>query len=261
MFNNLIESSSHSSELKRRGSFFLFTTASYALLFAIAGVASIYAYDAQLGERNLEVLVTLAPVELSLTKVIADPAPAGPTRPHSPIDLDIRRNPTTAVDVSTLVPRDVSSSPNPNLPVRGPYKLGDEDSNASIPSSTLVSTGEGRGPVTPTIVEVMTPPPAPTPVPAPKVLKLSEVLNTRALSLPKPNYPQMAKMIGLQGRVTVQVLIDETGKVISARAVDGHPMFRQVSESAAYQARFSPARLNDQPVKVSGVITYNFVLQ
>src|SRR5262249_16207130 len=178
MFNNLIESSSHSRELKRRGSFFLFTTASYALLFAIAGVASIYAYDAQLGERNLEVLVTLAPVELPLTKVIADPAPAGSTRPHSSIDLDVRRNPTAAVDVPTLVPRDVSSVPNPNLPVRGRYKVGNEDSNASIRSGLSGATGEGRGPVPPTIVEITTPPPAPTPTPAPKVLKLSEVLNT-----------------------------------------------------------------------------------
>ncbi len=49
MFNNLIESSSHRSELKRRGSFFLFTTATYALLFVLAGVASIYAYDAPRG--------------------------------------------------------------------------------------------------------------------------------------------------------------------------------------------------------------------
>ena len=39
MFNNLIESSSHTTELKRRGSFFLFTVATYAVLFVIAGVA------------------------------------------------------------------------------------------------------------------------------------------------------------------------------------------------------------------------------
>ena len=47
MFNNLIESSSHASEFKRRGSFFLFTTATYILLFVIGGVVSIYAYDAR----------------------------------------------------------------------------------------------------------------------------------------------------------------------------------------------------------------------
>ena len=52
MFTNLIESSSHAEDLKRRGSFFLFTTVTYFLLFAIAGLASIYAYDARLEDQN-----------------------------------------------------------------------------------------------------------------------------------------------------------------------------------------------------------------
>ena len=48
MFNNLIESTSHRKEFKRRGSFLLFTTFTYAVLLAISGVVSIYAYDAHL---------------------------------------------------------------------------------------------------------------------------------------------------------------------------------------------------------------------
>lgn len=52
MFNNLIESTSHTREFKRRGSFMLFTMATYALLFVIAGVASIYAYYALLEDQN-----------------------------------------------------------------------------------------------------------------------------------------------------------------------------------------------------------------
>ena len=59
MFNNLIESSSHRQEFKRRGSFFLFTVGTYFLLFMITGVASIYAYDANLGEQNYEVVITM----------------------------------------------------------------------------------------------------------------------------------------------------------------------------------------------------------
>src|SRR5437867_12675995 len=64
MFNNLIESSSHRREFKRRGSFFLFTTATYALLFVIAGVVSIYAYDARLTEQSTALtMLTFAPPE------------------------------------------------------------------------------------------------------------------------------------------------------------------------------------------------------
>ena len=63
MFNNLIESSSHSRELKRRGSFLLFTTATYVVLFVITGVVSIYAYDAHLEQQaeQLELLTFVPP--------------------------------------------------------------------------------------------------------------------------------------------------------------------------------------------------------
>jgi len=104
------------------------------------------------------------------------------------------------------------------------------------------------------------PPPTPTPTPAPKILRISDVLNSKALSLPRPPYPQMAKMARVQGRVTVQVLIDETGKVLSAKAVDGPVLLIPDAQRAAYQARFSPTTINGQAVKVSGMITYNFVL-
>jgi TonB family protein len=85
-------------------------------------------------------------------------------------------------------------------------------------------------------------------------------LNSEALLLPKPRYPQPAVQIGLQGLVNVQVLIDETGKVVSAKAVSGHPILVPDAQRAAMQAKFSPTIIGDQPVKVSGVITYNFTL-
>src|SRR6185295_727883 len=64
MFNNLIESSSHAREYKRRGSFLLFTTGVYAVLLLLGGVASIYAYDAHLEEQSLEVTILLPPQEI-----------------------------------------------------------------------------------------------------------------------------------------------------------------------------------------------------
>jgi outer membrane biosynthesis protein TonB len=261
MFNNLIESSSHRSELKRRGSFFLFTTVTYALLFILAGVGSIYAYDASLGEQDLEVVAILPPADLAPQNVVVDHPASIPRHGNATNELDERRNPTATVDLPNLAPDKVSTSPATELPVRGPYKVGPADSNAKIGDGNSELTGEGYRAVSPPVIEVITPPPDPAPKPAPKIIKAQEILNGRAVSLPKPNYPQMAKLMHLQAKVSVQVLIDETGKVVSARAIDGHPLFRQVSESAAFQARFSPTKLGDQAVKVSGVITYNFILQ
>jgi TonB family protein len=98
--------------------------------------------------------------------------------------------------------------------------------------------------------------------PAPNVPKIISggLLNGRAISLPKPAYPPVARQAGASGAVTVQVLVDEDGRVISAHAVNGNPLLRGAAESAARGARFSPTMLSGQPVKVSGVITYNFTL-
>ena len=84
------------------------------------------------------------------------------------------------------------------------------------------------------------------------------VLNGKALSLPEPVYPALARAAHASGVVFVWVSIDETGKVISASAVNGHPLLRPVALAAAKLARFSPTMLNGQPVKITGIITYNF---
>lgn len=87
------------------------------------------------------------------------------------------------------------------------------------------------------------------------------VINGKALSKPQPAFPPIAKAARAQGTVTVQVLVDEEGYVISAVAISGHPLLQQASVAAARQARFAPMTLEGKPVKVSGVITYNFVLR
>ena len=106
------------------------------------------------------------------------------------------------------------------------------------------------------------PPPKkePTPPSPPKIVS-GGVLNGKAISKPQPAYPPIAKAAGASGTVTVQVLVDENGNVVTARAVSGHPLLQQSAVAAARQARFSPTLLSGQPVKVTGVITYNFVLQ
>ncbi|HEV7902684.1 MAG TPA: TonB family protein [Pyrinomonadaceae bacterium] len=86
------------------------------------------------------------------------------------------------------------------------------------------------------------------------------VLNGRAISKPEPPYPAIARAARASGIVTVQITFDEEGKVISANAVGGHPLLQQAAVQAAYKARFAPVRLSGQPVKVSGLLTYNFVL-
>jgi TonB family protein len=105
------------------------------------------------------------------------------------------------------------------------------------------------------------PPAAVARVPKPLLKPISGgVLNGKAVDLPRPAYPPQAKTARAEGVVTVEVVIDEKGKVISAKATSGHNMLRQAAVQAAQGARFSPTMLSGQPVKVTGEINYNFAL-
>lgn len=91
------------------------------------------------------------------------------------------------------------------------------------------------------------------------VASSSGVLNGKAEALQKPSYPAAAKAVRAGGMVAVQVIIAEDGTIYSATSISGHPLLRRASEVAACGSRFTPTLLSGQPVKVSGIITYNFV--
>ncbi|HXQ74096.1 MAG TPA: tetratricopeptide repeat protein [Pyrinomonadaceae bacterium] len=96
--------------------------------------------------------------------------------------------------------------------------------------------------------------------PNPNAPEPGTILNGRALSLPKPEFSRIPVERGGAEKVVVKVVIDESGKVISA--VDmckGSPRFSEAAVSAAWKARFSPTTLKGQPVKVRGVIRYMFM--
>ena len=82
-----------------------------------------------------------------------------------------------------------------------------------------------------------------------------------AIEIPKPEYPPIARAAHAQGTVEVKVLVDFDGSVIAAVAISGHPLLQAASVNAARQARFTPMKYKGEPVKIVGVIQYNFVAQ
>jgi len=87
------------------------------------------------------------------------------------------------------------------------------------------------------------------------------VLNGKAVHLVQPPYPPIARSAHASGQVVVQVLIDENGSVVAAHATSGHPLLQAAAVAAARSSKFTPTKLSGQPVKVNGVIIYNFVAQ
>ncbi len=85
------------------------------------------------------------------------------------------------------------------------------------------------------------------------------ILNGKAVQLPKPAYPAAARAAKAKGAVNVEVTLGESGNVVAASAVSGHPLLRAAAVEAARSAKFAPTLIEGIPVKVSGIIVYNFV--
>ena len=261
MFDNLVESSSHKDDITRKGSFIGVTALIYVVLMVAFFVAGIFLYDAHLSTLDLELTTLVAPVPVPQQEAQPEkPQEAKPQKVEQ--NVDVRKELIADVTRTELVPKEVSAKASDVPPVRRGVTtvLGDTSSNAAAP----MPAGPGSGTVTtaPTKVQIADEPPPPEVKPTPPRAPISGgVLNGKAISLPKPGYPPIARAAHASGTVVVQVLIDENGNVVSAHAVSGHPLLQAAAVGAAKQARFSPTKLSGQPVKVTGVIQYNFVSQ
>src|SRR6476661_5852207 len=261
MFDNLVESSSHKEDISRKGSFIIATAVIYGVLLVAFFVAGIYWYDNHLGEMELELMTLVAPVPVPQQKQEEQPKQeAKPVKVEQ--NVDVRKELIADVTRTELVPKEVSAKASDIPPVRRGVTtvLGNESSNAA--NAMPAGPGNGNVVTAPTKVQIADEPPPPEAKPTPPRAPISGgVLNGKAISLPKPAYPPIARAAHAAGTVTVQVLIDENGTVVSAKAISGHPLLQAVAVAAARQARFSPTKLSGQPVKVSGMIQYNFVAQ
>lgn len=142
------------------------------------------------------------------------------------------------------------------------------------PAPSMQSSPNNRPAEKPTQLSKTTPPPRETPAkpdvreepappkPTPPRAPISGgVLNGKAVRLVQPPYPAIARSARASGQVRVAIVIDENGNVISASPVSGHPLLQGAAVSAARASKFTPTTMSGQPVKVSGVIIYNFVAQ
>jgi TonB family protein len=153
---------------------------------------------------------------------------------------------------SFVLPEKIEIAPPPPAVAKRPPAPGQPSSESTPATATNHPAKEEAGSSAPETK----PDPTATADAAGKRTIRGGVLNGKAITLPKPIYPSGVEV---SGTVTVEVTIDEYGGVSSARAVSGHNQLQQAAVDAALQARFSPTYLMGEPVKVTGLITYNFV--
>ncbi len=269
MFENMVESGSHKQDFARKGTFILGTMVIYTVVIFAIIVASIWYTVDKIESENLELTTLVAPIPVQQQE---ERPQQKEDKPPEAAKVSQERQVATVrefVDTSmTKPPTEINTSAKgQSPPIRGAAK-GNVD---YVPPGGGATFGDpnARGPAGPPsgpapIADEPPPPPpepkpTPTPKPPPRAPISGGVLNGKAISLPKPPYPAIARSARAAGTVVVQVTIDESGKVISARAVSGHPLLQAAAVQAAYGARFSPTQLSGQPVKVTGTISYNFV--
>ena len=257
MFENLVESGSHKQDVTRKGSFILITMAVYLLIIVAGGIAGIMMATANIDQQTLELTALIAPVPVPQQQQKEAPKPEKVVIEKN---VDVRRELIATVDRADLVPKTISAKASDVPPVRKGVvtMVGSSDTNAAQP----MAPGAGSGQIIsgPAKVEVKDEPPPPPPA-KPHAPISGGVLNGKAVHLVQPPYPPIARSAHASGQVVVQVLIDENGNVVAAHATSGHPLLQAAAVNAARSSKFTPTKLSGQPVKVNGVIIYNFLAQ
>jgi TonB family protein len=98
----------------------------------------------------------------------------------------------------------------------------------------------------------------PPPKPAPPIRISKGVSTGEAITRVQPVYPQIARQVNASGEVQVTITINESGRVIEAKAIKGHQLLRGAAEEAARRWVFRPTLLDGKPVKQSGTLTFVF---
>jgi protein TonB len=259
MFEHLVESGSHSEDIKRKGSFLLGFAGLYVILIIAFGIAGIMWATASIDAQTLELTALIAPVPVQANQPKQE---AKPEKVEISKNVDVRKELIAAVDESRLPPKEISAKASDIPPVRKGVvtMVGSGNSNAIAPVAPGAGTGNIISGTQKVDVAEAPPPPPPKPTP-PKAPISGGVLNGKAVRLVQPPYPAIARSAHAAGQVRVQITIDENGNVVSATPVSGHPLLQGAAVAAARQSKFTPTKLSGMPVKVTGVIIYNFVAQ
>ena len=254
MFDTLVESTKRKNG-KRASRYFVVTTAIYAVALVAIGVGTIIGFSPALAEEH------------NLIGMLAPPLPNNAPPTVQPKAVTNIKPEVVQGFVAPIKPPTEIPNPHDVPPVTvQPVRPGIFDPNLPFTNSSGGGGGIGIGkdpipdPPPPPKEEVVKP--TPTPEPPKKPTAVSEgVLQGSAIRKQRPTYPPIARAARVSGPVQVIVTISEQGNVIDAYAADGNPMLRQAAVEAARQWLFTPTKLSNVPVKVQGMLTFNFVLQ
>lgn len=201
----------------------------------------------------------------NMVKMATAPAATAPAANAAAQPVPTPTNPANNNSVKTTAeprpqpPSEVAANKQPSVNKAAQSVPAASTSGLTAGNPVEVKNTAGSSTSSPNIMLESEPPPSSAPKPILRPVS-GGVLNGAAVYLPPPMYPETAKRMRTSGSVTIEVVIDENGKVIAANAVNGPSTLREAAIQAALRARFTPTKLSGQPVKVFGTINYKFSL-
>lgn len=189
------------------------------------------------------------------------------------IDIDQEAQPLEAFllgppePVQLLEPKLSPPPPQPtSAPTPAPTPAPTKPPKIEIPNPKSAPTPKLTTP-TPAPTEHTTPAPTaePPPVSEPVAARIATkpAIDARySQSNPKPEYPTMARRLGQQGTVTLEITVGSEGKAKKVRVAQssGHQSLDEAAAAAISKWRFVPATINGEPVEQTLLTRWTYKL-
>lgn len=224
------------------------------------------------GPRRLTVTTSIAIHAIVVLLIVVLPLIGGVSMPSAMHRIDAFIAPA-AVEIPPLPAAPPPSSaapvnaPNPNAaPLKAADSITPEVSTPPIPSG--IPTAPGGVPYVPGTgvpggLPGIAPPPAPReePKPVAPVRVGGRITAPTRVTYVPPSYPKIAEAARIEGTVTLEAIIDETGRVTNLKVIGSIPLLDEAAKDAVSRWRYSPVTLNGEKVPVIMTVRVTFTLR
>lgn len=168
-------------------------------------------------------------------------------------------------------PRAPRAAPGPRTAAPAPAEVAAQNQASGFTDLGISLDSNAIGGIAVPVAAKVAPPPSPPPVQTAKPKVLAARLTTNDCTEPlikarpervvQPQYTQAAQAARVEGRVRLELEIDEQGEVKSVRVIQGLGYgLDEVAMAAARKMRFKPAMRCGQPVAAPFVLSMRFGL-
>ena len=181
------------------------------------------------------------------------------------------------IEVDVVPPTDIQEPPPPPPPAPPPPVEVPDDVEVAdeivteLPEIEFVAppSGPPAPPVAPPVIDVAPPAPPPVVDPIPDEDPVFDVVEVEPVLVggigglqSRVVYPDFAVRAGIEGRVTVQFVVDERGNVVDPVAVRcPNELLCEAAVKAVQASRFTPGQQRGRPVKVRFAVPVVFQLR